>query len=106
MDKYDETHRIISNMAGVKMRMNNHKGNIEDYDPIDIIDLLKKEVAELEDAIREGDMLHTIEEAADCFNFLVALTHQQVEKYRKRNENTRHNAGINSKAVQHSKNRA
>lgn len=84
MDKYDETHRIISNMAGVKMRMNNHKGNIEDCEPQFIMDRLKEEAVELDKAVEEGDILHIIEEAADVFNFLVAITHQQVEKYRTR----------------------
>lgn len=89
MDKYDETHRIIANMAGVKMRMNSHKGNIEDCCPAKIIKMLKGEVTELEEAIAsqtDGDLMHIIEEAADCFNFLVAVTHQQVEKYRGRKE--------------------
>ena len=83
-NKYDETHRIIANMAGVKMRMNSHKGDIEDCSVEAILNMLGKETLELREAIEEGDMLHVIEEAADCLNFLVALTHQQVEKYRSR----------------------
>ena len=84
MDKYDETHRVISNMAGVKMRMNSHKGNIEDVDPATIIKKLRDEVDELEEAVEKGEIMHIIEESADVFNFLVALAHQQIDKYRGR----------------------
>lgn len=84
MDKYDETHRVISNMAGVKMRLNSHKGNIEEYDPEFIIKKLREEVDELEEATKNGQMLHIIEESADTFNYLVALVHQQIELYRRR----------------------
>jgi len=90
MDKYDETHRIISNMAGVKMRMNSHKGNIEDADADVLLQKLFDEVRELEEAIKEakgstdGNIMHIIEESADVFNFLVAITHKQVTKYRER----------------------
>ena len=84
MDKYDETHRIISNMAGVKMRLNSHKGNIEECEPEYIIKKLREEVDELEEAVANGQMLMITEESADVFNYLVALVHQQVELYRRR----------------------
>jgi len=71
-------------MAGVKMRMNAHKGDIEDVDPLALIKKMRGEVDELEEAIQKGDIMHIIEESADVFNFLVALTHQQVTKYRVR----------------------
>ena len=82
---YSETHQIINDMADVKMAMNSHKGKIEDCSPQSIIEMLRGEVDELEQAIKEGDdMMHIIEESADCLNFLVAITHQQIAKYRSR----------------------
>lgn len=83
-EKYDDIHRIISSQAGVKMRMNSHKGNIEDVDPQQLIEALRSEVDELEWAIKEGDMMHIVEESSDVFNFLVAITYQQVTLYRRR----------------------
>ena len=46
-------------------------------------------VAELVDAADEDDLRHVIEEAADVHNFLVALVHQAIARYRgrKKNEN-------------------
>ena len=83
-NKYDETIEVISNMAKVKMTMNAHKGNIEDLEAKSIINMMKGEVEELESAVSQEDLMHVIEEAADVMNFLVALTHQQIEKYRTR----------------------
>ena len=84
--KYEETHRIIANMAGVKMRLNAHKGDIEDVDPMKLIQMLRGEVDELEQAMTEGDMSHIIEESGDVFNFLVGVVHQQITLYRMRKD--------------------
>ena len=84
MDKYDETHRIISNMAGVKMRMNSHKGEIENVSDEVLLQKMMGEIDELAEAIKEGNMIHIIEESADVFNFLVGITHKQIIKYRER----------------------
>ena len=86
MDKYDETHRIIANMGGVKMRLNAHKGNIEDMDPFVLLKALKSEVQELEEAMESGNIMHIMEEAGDVFNFLVGITHQQITLYRIRKD--------------------
>lgn len=84
-NKYDETIEVISNMAKVKMTMNAHKGNIEDRPAGQILAFMRSEVDELQNEIgAEEDLMHIIEEAADVMNFLVALTHQQIEKYRTR----------------------
>ena len=50
---------------------------------------LAEQVAELVDAADEDDLRHVIEEAADVHNFLVALVHQAIARYRgrKKNEN-------------------
>jgi hypothetical protein len=81
MGKYDDTIVVIQNMARVKLAMNSHKGAIEDMDDSKIMALLRGEVNELDEA--EG-MLDTIEEAADVYNFLMALVHKKIEAYRER----------------------
>ena len=88
-EDYDETFAVIRDMAKVKMVMNSHKGRIEDLPPKEILDLLYGEVAELVDAADEDDLRHVIEDAADVHNFLVALVHQAIARYRgrKKNEN-------------------
>jgi len=83
-NKYDETIEILANMSKVKMAMNAHKGDIEKCDPMHIYNMLLEEVNEVGEAIGEENLMHIIEEAADAMNFLVALTHQQIEKYRTR----------------------
>lgn len=87
MDKYAEAREVINKMADVKMTMNAHKGNIEDLHPSEILALLRGEVNELDQAAStdsETELMHVIEEAADCQNFLLALVHQQIELYRGR----------------------
>ncbi len=84
MDEYNEVHEITVRMAGAKMRLNAHKGNIEDCDPEQLLTFLKSEVAELEEAMKEGDMVRIMEEAGDAYNFLVGIVHQQITLYRMR----------------------
>ena len=84
MDKYEETKDILNAMADVKMKMNQHKGDIEKLDANFLIKLLKSEVVELEEACSKVDLIHVIEEAADAQNYLVALVHKQISIYRSR----------------------
>lgn len=83
-DSYSETKEILSAMALVKMKMNSHKGNIEEVEPERLMTLLKYEIEELEIAIQEMDGNSIIEEAADAMNYLVAIVHQQIADYRNR----------------------
>ena len=85
MTDYSEVQQIVSDMAKVKMAMNSHKGKIEKSSSRSLIGLLKQEVEELEQTLlSEEDLMHVIEEAADVQNFLLAIVHQQVIKYRSR----------------------
>lgn len=68
-------------MASAKLVMNSHKGNIEDLSKEQIMNLLRGEVQELQEA---ADLMHTIEEAADVYNFLMAIVHKKVLEYRGR----------------------
>ena len=82
--KYDEINDLIRKMAEIKMQMNAHKGQIEDKNPRDILQMMGDEITELSDAIASKDYMSIIEEAADIHNFLVAVVRQQVDLYRGR----------------------
>ena len=84
MDKYEETKKILNDMASVKMAMNSHKGNIEDKPDTGILAMLRGEVAELREAVAKGDLMDILQEAADVQNFLLAIVHQQIQQYRGR----------------------
>jgi hypothetical protein len=84
MEKYDETLAVINKMAMVKMHMNAHKGAIENVSAGNLMQLMQKEIDELDQAVVDQDIMHIIEEAADVMYFLVALTYQQINEYRSR----------------------
>lgn len=84
MDRYEETKEVLNNMATVKMTMNDHKGNIEECADAQLLDMLRGEIEELEQAVQNESMIEIIEEAADVMNFLVALVHKQLTIYRER----------------------
>jgi DNA-binding FrmR family transcriptional regulator len=85
MDKYAETKQIINDMASVKMAMNSHKGQIEDIHPDKIMTCIRGEICELETAIHEDEhIVDILQEVADVQNFLIAVAHQQIKKYRSR----------------------
>ena len=83
-DRYQEVKEVINNMAAVKMHMNAHKGDIEEVEEQQLLAKLYEEITELEQAIAKGDYMNVLEEAADMTNFLVAIVHRQVTKYRTR----------------------
>jgi len=81
---YDDAFEAIKLMAKTKMVLNYHKGDIANCSSTDLIEMVKGEVIELDNAVQDEEIVHVIEEAADVLNFLVALTHQQIKKYRSR----------------------
>ena len=84
MSAYDEAYDIIVNMAKAKMTMNSHKGRIENIPSDRIAELCIEEVRELQQAIKDGDVIKIIEEAGDVLNFAVAAVQQALIKYRSR----------------------
>ena len=46
--------------------------------------MLEREVQELKEAVAGGNYMHILEEAADVENFLVAIVHREIAKYRGR----------------------
>lgn len=81
MNEFDETREIISNMCEVKLKMNSHKGDIKKVEMDKLMELLRGEINELYSA---DTMLNTIEEAADCINYITAIVYKAVHKYRDR----------------------
>jgi len=84
--KYDETLEILTNMAKVKLAMNNHKGNIEDLPYAELSKCLEGEVAELNEAMLDKTYMAVIEEGADVLNFLLAAVHKATMAYRTRKD--------------------
>ncbi len=84
-ENYNETYEVIVLMAKVKMKMNSHKGNIEDLSAEQLISSAKDELDELYDSIVRGkNQTHIIEEAADVLNYAVAAAHKAIKLYRGR----------------------
>ena len=81
---YKDTQKVIEHMAAAKRVMNSHKGAIEDMAPEQLINKLKEEVDELDAALSTNGLMHTIEEAPDVYNFLMAIVHKKVLQYRGR----------------------
>jgi len=84
IDPYEETKDLIAHMAAVKMRMNSHKALIEDNETGWLMIKLQEEVEEFQQAIDSEGYMNILEEAADIHNYVMAIVHQQVYKYRNR----------------------
>jgi hypothetical protein len=86
-NRYEETTYILNNMAAAKMQMNAHKGKIEEAQLGTLMELMKDEVDELDSAIcNDKGIMCILEEASDIMNYLVAVTHQQIQAYRVRKD--------------------
>lgn len=63
---------ILTAAMRFKLAVNAHKGDIGDVAPEKLIELLRAEVDELEEAIKKGDRVAMMLESADCANFALA----------------------------------
>lgn len=81
MSDFDETRSIVSSMCDVKLKMNSYKGDIKKVDRDVLLTALRDEVEEL---VNADSMLNTIEEAADCINYIMTIVYQVVEEYKER----------------------
>lgn len=63
-----------------KLRVHHKKGKWENLTPDKNLELLRKEVAELEEALRGGNMIEILLEAADVGNFALIQSAIAVEK--------------------------
>lgn len=82
--KYEEAKAATIAAADLKMTLNSHKGDIEQYSVEQAVDLAKKELDELLAAAQSGDYEKTIIEAGDATNFLIAIVYNCLSQYRRR----------------------
>ena len=78
-DYTDDFRRFVDAMK-YKMRRNAHKGRWEDIGLIEAQILLNKEVEELKEAIRDGNMVEILLEAADVANFAMIVSAIAIDK--------------------------
>jgi hypothetical protein len=77
---YEDDFRRFVDAMRYKMKRNAHKGRWEDIGLIEAQMLLGKEVEELKEAIRDGNMIEIILEAADVANFAMIVSAIAVER--------------------------
>lgn len=64
-----------------KLHLNDHKGGWEHDTAESLLEYLKAEVEELEEAIRSGNLVNVMDEAADVGNFAMMIhsnAHRQI----------------------------
>lgn len=71
--EYDQGLRSLAEAQRYKLRLNAHKGFLGGVPVAVLLDLLKKEVIELEDAVNRGSTVEIWLEAADVANFALGL---------------------------------
>lgn len=74
LDQYEHDIKTYTDAMRYKLKMNAHKGRWEDLDINTALKLLKKEVAELERAIKNGNVVEILLEGADVGNMALILT--------------------------------
>lgn len=84
--EFNEVMQMICDAARLKMKMNNHKGNITDITYETAIGLAKEEMDEMWGKIIEEDFVGTVIEAGDVMNFLVSCVVNANRAYRNRNK--------------------
>lgn len=79
-DRFGEDLRRFIDAMVYKLRKNNHKGRWEELDLRATLSLLRKEVDELEDAIKDGNRIEIELEAADVANFAMMVSAIAIER--------------------------
>lgn len=77
---YDDDLRRFVDAMKYKLRRNAHKGRWSDVNLNEALHLLKKEVAELEEAIKDGNRIEIELEAADVANFAMIVSAIAIER--------------------------
>lgn len=77
---YEHDIRRFVDAMKYKLRKNAHKGRWESYDHDKALALLEKEVDELREALREGNMVEIMLEAADVANFAMMIAVMSIER--------------------------
>ena len=84
MSDYNEQMDMVCNAARFKMKLNAHKGNIEDFGSEDLSQCAKAEIDEMMQAFDKEDWENVIIEAGDTLNFVLGIVSQAMNNYRKR----------------------
>lgn len=77
---YEHDIRRFVDAMKYKLRKNAHKGRWENIDHDAALALLEKEVDELREALREGNMVEIMLEAADVANFAMMIAVMSIER--------------------------
>lgn len=77
---YREDIRVFVNAMIYKLKKNAHKGRWADGTTTKYFELLQEEVAELSDAINEGNLVEQMLEAADVANMALIISAIAVER--------------------------
>lgn len=81
--EYDEYLRLLAEAQRYKLRVNQHKGFLGDLPPEKLIEFLKGEIIELEDAAARGSKIEMLLEAADIANFALGFVIAALQKTEK-----------------------
>ena len=82
MNKYETEMDMICDSARFKMKLNEHKGDIEEIDPETLANLAYSEIIEMMQAYDQGKWDQVVVEAGDVMNFLIGIVSQAMIKYR------------------------
>ncbi len=80
MDQYTKDIQRFQHAMMYKLNVHRHKGRWEDMTVERAMELLMNETVELEAAIREGNLIEIMLEAADIANFAMIIATIAVER--------------------------
>ncbi len=82
MSKYEVEMEMIMNSARFKMQLNQHKGDIEDINRVELAVKARDEIDEMLRAFQDEKWDQVIVEAGDAMNFLIGIVSQAMTRYR------------------------
>ncbi len=84
MSSYETEMSMILDAARFKMKLNAHKGNIEDMNPNDLGHRAKGEIDEMMQAFDSEEWEKVVVEAGDALNFIIGVVSKAMDEYRNR----------------------
>lgn len=79
-EPYAQDIRRFMDAMVYKIKKNAHKGRWQDLSVADALDLLREEVRELEEAVKDGNRIEIELEAADVANFALIVSAIMIER--------------------------
>lgn len=83
---YDKYMKLIGDAQRYKLRINAHKGDLGSCPVPTLMQLLKREVAELQEAIDRGSEIEVILESADLMNFALGIAISAIRRMNEKDE--------------------